>query len=252
VDNVVIYQNDHLGTPQKLTAVNGAVVWSAKYSSFGDTDVNSSSTVINNLRFPGQYFDEEAGLHYNCHRYYDPKVGRFLRVDPSHQMQPKGGSIAYLIPALSMMPQEFNDFSYVQNNSINFFDHLGLIKYQKDQVPPNIHVVIKLKCIELKLGANFSTDTVVDLSIGSGRRDGKGLSAHNSGEAADISTEHSILNGKNACDIAKAAIECGFKRAFQHKKSKHVHVDTDPHNFGGEAGKGGWKDYIDPCVTSCE
>jgi YD repeat-containing protein len=51
------YQNDHLGTPQKLTAVNGAVVWSAKYSSFGEAAVHPSSTIVNNLRFPGQYFD---------------------------------------------------------------------------------------------------------------------------------------------------------------------------------------------------
>ena len=58
------YQNDHLGTPQKLTAVNGAVVWSAKYSSFGEAEVDISSTITNNLRFPGQYFDQETGLHY--------------------------------------------------------------------------------------------------------------------------------------------------------------------------------------------
>jgi len=56
------YQNDHLGTPQKLTAVNGAVVWSAKYSSFGEAEVDPNSTIENNLRFPGQYHDKETGL----------------------------------------------------------------------------------------------------------------------------------------------------------------------------------------------
>ncbi|MDY0091091.1 MAG: RHS domain-containing protein [Candidatus Vecturithrix sp.] len=30
------YQNDHLGTPQKLVAQNGAVVWSAQYTAFGE------------------------------------------------------------------------------------------------------------------------------------------------------------------------------------------------------------------------
>ena len=145
-----------------------------------------------------------------------------------------------------------NLYSYVLNDPINKIDPEGLITYQKNQIPPNIHIIIKLKCIEVKLGANSSTGAVVDLSIGSGKRSGKGLSAHNKGEAADISTEHGTLNGKNACDIAKAAKECGFKRAYQHKKSKHVHVDTDPHNLGGEPGKRGWKNYIDPCKTSCE
>ncbi|GAH55494.1 unnamed protein product, partial [marine sediment metagenome] len=59
--NYYFYHNDHLGTPQKMTAVNGAVVWSAKYSSFGKATVEVEA-VANNLRFPGQYFDHETGL----------------------------------------------------------------------------------------------------------------------------------------------------------------------------------------------
>ena len=34
------------------------------------------------LRFQGQYFDAETGLHYNRHRYYAPDTGRFTTVDP--------------------------------------------------------------------------------------------------------------------------------------------------------------------------
>jgi RHS repeat-associated protein len=34
------------------------------------------------LRFQGQYFDAESGLHYNRHRYYQPTTGRFLTPDP--------------------------------------------------------------------------------------------------------------------------------------------------------------------------
>ncbi|MDY6863770.1 MAG: RHS repeat-associated core domain-containing protein, partial [Thermodesulfobacteriota bacterium] len=70
-----------LGTPQKLTGVNGAVVWSAKYSSFGEAQVEVE-TVENNLRLPGQYYDQETGLYYNFFRYYDTKTGRYLRADP--------------------------------------------------------------------------------------------------------------------------------------------------------------------------
>ncbi len=75
------YHNDHLGTPQKMTAVNGAVVWSALYSSFGEATVDVE-VVENPLRFAGQYYDEETGLHYNFFRYFSPDNGRYLRVDP--------------------------------------------------------------------------------------------------------------------------------------------------------------------------
>jgi RHS repeat-associated protein len=106
--NYYFYQNDHLGTPQKLTAVNGAIIWSAKYSSFGETEVDTSSSITNNLRFPGQYYDQETGLHYNYLRYYDPIIGRYIRNDPIGFI---GG---------------VNMFVYVQNSPVKFIDPLGL------------------------------------------------------------------------------------------------------------------------------
>ena len=75
---MVIYQNDHLGTPQKLTAVNGAVVWSAKYYSFGEVLINLESIVENNLRAPGQYFDGETNFHYNYQKNGNPNNNRIL------------------------------------------------------------------------------------------------------------------------------------------------------------------------------
>ncbi|MBW2603602.1 MAG: RHS domain-containing protein [Deltaproteobacteria bacterium] len=75
------YQNDAQGTPQKIIAGNGSVVWSATYDSFGNCQVDIE-TIVNNLRMPGQYFDAETGLHYNLQRYYDPTTGRYLRTDP--------------------------------------------------------------------------------------------------------------------------------------------------------------------------
>ncbi|MCP4669908.1 MAG: RHS repeat-associated core domain-containing protein [Desulfobacula sp.] len=92
-----------------MTAVNGAVVWSAKYSSFGKAEVDPSSTVENNLRFPGQYYDGETGMHYNWHRYYDPDTGRYLTPDP---IGLAGG---------------INPFVYSLNNPINYIDPSGLI-----------------------------------------------------------------------------------------------------------------------------
>lgn len=38
--------------------------------------------VTNNLRFPGQYWDEETGLHYNWFRFYDTQKGLYVSEDP--------------------------------------------------------------------------------------------------------------------------------------------------------------------------
>ncbi len=75
------FVNDHLGTPHKIVDASGKVVWAAAYLPFGGAQV-ITETVANNLRFPGQYFDAETGLHYNWNRYYDPKTGRYLTPDP--------------------------------------------------------------------------------------------------------------------------------------------------------------------------
>lgn len=76
------YQNDHLGTPNKLISNTGAVVWAAYYKAFGEVLLDPSNSVTNNLRFAGQYFDAETNLHYNYRRYYDPAIGRYLSEDP--------------------------------------------------------------------------------------------------------------------------------------------------------------------------
>ncbi|MCS0096600.1 RHS repeat-associated core domain-containing protein [Vibrio cholerae] len=82
VDGTVYHvHNDHLGTPQALTDESGATVWKASYSPFGKATVTIEQIKFN-LRFPGQYYDAETGLHYNWHRYYDPSLGRYLQSDP--------------------------------------------------------------------------------------------------------------------------------------------------------------------------
>jgi RHS repeat-associated protein len=63
---------------------------------------------VNNFRFAGQYFDAETGLHYNYHRHYDPKTGRYLPPDPIGLL---GGN---------------NLFLYADGNPINYVDPYGL------------------------------------------------------------------------------------------------------------------------------
>ena len=60
----------------------GVPRWSAKYRAYGNLAALDVSEIDNPLRFQGQYFDAETGLHYNRHRYYNPGTGRFLTPDP--------------------------------------------------------------------------------------------------------------------------------------------------------------------------
>jgi len=64
---------DHLGTPHKMTDANQAIVWSAYYKPFGTATI-TVSTITNNLRFPGQYYDAETELNYNFFRDYNPML----------------------------------------------------------------------------------------------------------------------------------------------------------------------------------
>ena len=125
-DEYYFYHNDHLGTPQKMTSVSGAVVWSAKYTSFGKAEVDSSSTIENNLRFPGQYYNAETGLHYNWHRYYDPTAGRYNRVDPVLSAFEIDQQILFILPALLKRNIQIQAYTYVLNNPINWTDIKGL------------------------------------------------------------------------------------------------------------------------------
>ncbi|HAV4234674.1 TPA: hypothetical protein JIQ46_17905, partial [Acinetobacter baumannii ATCC 17978] len=76
----------------------------------------NSEIISNNIRFQGQYFNEETGLHYNRYRYYSPYVGRFISKDPIGLL---GG---------------FNVYSYAPNPN-NWVDPLGLSPKKDCNVP---------------------------------------------------------------------------------------------------------------------
>jgi RHS repeat-associated protein len=114
IDVLAWYQCDHLGTPQELTDQHGNNAWSAQYKAWGEVEEQRSEFaqhvgLTNSIRFQGQYHDHETGLHYNRHRYYDPRVGRFISKDPIELV---GG---------------LNFYAYAPN-SIEWTDPLGLSK----------------------------------------------------------------------------------------------------------------------------
>ncbi|WP_051782156.1 MULTISPECIES: putative T7SS-secreted protein [unclassified Streptomyces] len=73
---------DLVGTPQELIGEDGEIAWRARSTVWGTTEWNKNADAYIPLRFPGQYFDPESGLHYNRFRHYDPETARYLSVDP--------------------------------------------------------------------------------------------------------------------------------------------------------------------------
>ncbi|EPW8574856.1 RHS repeat-associated core domain-containing protein, partial [Morganella morganii] len=74
------------GLPEELTDSQGRIIWHGDYSLWGKLKREQHPVAgfrgQQNLRFQGQYFDRETGLHYNTFRYYAPDTGRFTQQDP--------------------------------------------------------------------------------------------------------------------------------------------------------------------------
>ncbi|ENN7401378.1 TPA: RHS repeat protein [Escherichia coli] len=114
------YHTDLTGTVQEVTAADGTLVWAGYQAGFGENRGNISNSGAyfeQPLRLPGQYFDEETGLHYNLFRYYAPECGRFISQDP---IGLRGG---------------LNLYAYAPN-PLKYIDPLGLCKTDVENKNP--------------------------------------------------------------------------------------------------------------------
>ena len=101
--------DDHLGTPQLATSTTHSVTSQANYQPFGAASV--SGTITQNLRLPGQFFDQESGWNHNGFRDYMPSAGRYLEPDP-----------------LGFAGSGTNLYAYAGADPIDWSDPLGLKK----------------------------------------------------------------------------------------------------------------------------
>ncbi len=91
--------------------------WAAQYTygPFGEVvSVSGPMAGANPFRFSTKYQDDETGLVYYGHRFYDPSVGRWLSRDP---IQEEGG---------------LNLYGFVYNNPLGYYDYLGREGYWSD------------------------------------------------------------------------------------------------------------------------
>ena len=124
---------DHLDAPRLIVDQNNKTRWRWLAEPFGntlpETDPNGLGAFTLNLRFPGQYFDSESGLHYNYFRDYDASTGRYVQSDP---IGLDGG---------------INTYAYVGGDPVSGMDPNGLFDITNPadwpQLPPSV-----VKCIE--------------------------------------------------------------------------------------------------------
>ncbi len=106
---------DHLNTPRALVDRDNYLrwTWMSLHDPFGkDAALNDPwllGPVTFNLRFPGQFYDGESGLHYNVQRDYVPGLGRYVQSDP---IGLEGG---------------INTYAYADANPLSITDPLGLM-----------------------------------------------------------------------------------------------------------------------------
>ncbi len=75
------YVTDALGTPTQLVNAHGETARQAQPHDWAATR-NERGHTAQPIRFRGQWHDEESGLYYNRHRYYDPQQERYISQDP--------------------------------------------------------------------------------------------------------------------------------------------------------------------------
>ena len=121
-----------------VNASTGATAASYEYNAFGEPlRISGTYAHTNPIRFSSKFTDDETGLVYYGHRYYDARNGRFINRDPSEEA---GG---------------LNLYGFCGNNAVNGIDKLGLdgITWITIQIP------------ETPFGSNSSWDSYATSAV---------------------------------------------------------------------------------------
>ncbi|EEM8340736.1 hypothetical protein DFQ66_22785 [Salmonella enterica subsp. enterica serovar Amager] len=91
-----LYHCDQRGLPLALITPDNTVAWRGEYDEWGNLSGEENPEHLEQvIRLPGQQYDDESGLYYNRHRYYNPGQGRYITQDP---IGLKGGWNSYQYP----------------------------------------------------------------------------------------------------------------------------------------------------------
>jgi RHS repeat-associated protein len=110
VEVVTYYHNDALGSPIIATDQEGRVVWRKSYAPYGQP---IGQTAPNEPGYTGKFEEPDLGIQNFGARWYDPRIGRFLAIDPAG-FDPQN-------------PQSFNRYAYANNNPYKYVDPDGRV-----------------------------------------------------------------------------------------------------------------------------
>jgi RHS repeat-associated protein len=236
-----------------MTDANQTVVWSGYYKPFGAATI-TVSTITNNLRFPGQYFDAETGLSYNYMRDYNTTIGRYIESDP-----------------IGLTGGDVNVYRYVMNNPNSNVDPDGLLCKNKNSANPPMGAwtgtdiptgaaLAALVCIEKCTGGgspwslfpedNGTSCSPYDLQISGGSEcttsgshipGSKTGSKHCTNQAFDI--PNSVVSSIGKKKLMCCARSCGIKYI---KDEGWLHFQTVP----GQGGRSGILPSAKDCCSS--
>ncbi|MEI1724713.1 RHS repeat-associated core domain-containing protein [Acinetobacter baumannii] len=117
LEQFTFYHCDQVGTPQTMTNIRGECVWEILQDTWGSVSqikaLNQDNPFEqNNLRFQGQYYDQETELHYNRYRYYEPHSARYVSKDPIGLEGGMNTSSYVSDPNQWIDPKGLNSFNY--------------------------------------------------------------------------------------------------------------------------------------------
>ncbi|WP_371688051.1 RHS repeat domain-containing protein [Snodgrassella alvi] len=189
---------DHLGTPQLAINSTGKQSWKINSDAFGNSELDANNQITMNLRYPGQYYDEETGLTYNYFRDYDAKTGRYIQSDP---IGLAGG---------------INTYGYVGGNPLVYSDPTG--EYAQVIMPVLIGATIISACVVLPACNKFVSDSLYGLY----------QNIKNRNEELGSLPSIAILNKTKTKNKRKKGKECNEVDIDLNSSSNSPNGDCDP------------------------
>lgn len=192
---------DLIGTPTELVDAQGRIAWHSRATLWGVTGWNADADAYTPLRFPGQYFDPESGLHYNCHRYYDPFTARYTTPDP-----------------LGLSPAP-DPAGYVQNPH-TLSDPLGLMPYEDNGGLGDLHKVPKPDPAADKLAEKLGGESRVKFENDPTGREFDAIS--------DDYVAQSKPAGMQMGSAFRNQAKATFERAIESGRTPYFHFEGEP------------------------